>query len=99
MQVAHQALQPLVEDVRVDLRRRDIGMPQQFLHHAQIRAVLQEMAGEGVSQYMRADLGRRQPRLRGEGLEIAPEGLPGQMPALAIRRKEPAPAGIAMALC
>ena len=55
MQVAHHALQPLVEHVGVDLRRRDVGMAEQLLHDAQVGAVLQEVAGEGVAQHVRAD--------------------------------------------
>jgi hypothetical protein len=35
--------QPGLIDVRVDLRRLDIAVPEQFLHHAQIRPAAQEM--------------------------------------------------------
>ena len=31
-------------------------MAEQFLHHAQIRAVLEQMAREGMTQHVRADL-------------------------------------------
>ena len=41
MQVAHQALEPLLDHMGVDLRGRDVGMAQQRLHDAQIGAVVQ----------------------------------------------------------
>ena len=53
------AFQALVEHMGVDLRRGDVGVAEQFLHDAQIGAVLQQMAGEGVAQHVRADAFRR----------------------------------------
>src|SRR3954454_14749551 len=41
VQVADHALQPLVEDVGVDLRRRDVGVAEELLHDAQVGAVLE----------------------------------------------------------
>jgi len=45
-----QCLQPLAEDMGIDLRRRDIGMAEHLLNAAQIGAVVEEMAGEGMPQ-------------------------------------------------
>ena len=59
MQVAHHSPGALVEHVGVNLGRRDVGVAEQILDDAQIRAVLQEMAREGVAQHMRADPLRR----------------------------------------
>ena len=42
-------LQPLLQDVGVDLGGGDVGMAEQLLHDAQIGAVLQQVAGEGVA--------------------------------------------------
>ena len=53
----------------VDLRRRDIGMAEQLLHDAQIGAVLQQMAGEGMAQHVRADIGGAQAGRGGERLQ------------------------------
>jgi len=53
MQVAHQALEPFLDHMGVDLRGRDVGMAEQRLNDAQIGAVVQKMAGEGVAQHMR----------------------------------------------
>src|SRR3954451_24897871 len=50
MQVAHHRARALVENVRVDLRSRNISVAKQFLHNSQIRAVLQQVTGESVPQ-------------------------------------------------
>ncbi len=57
-----QLLQPLARDVRVDRRRRDVGVPEQQLHDAKIGAVVQQMRCERMAQYM-----GRQRRLRNAG--------------------------------
>ena len=56
VQVAHQAFEPLLQDMRVDLRGRYVGVAEQRLHDAQVGAVLQQVTGEGVAQDVRADL-------------------------------------------
>lgn len=38
-----------VGNMRVDLRRRDVGMAQQRLHRTRIGTVLQEVRGEAMS--------------------------------------------------
>ena len=48
-----QAAQPLLDDMGIDLRRGDIGMPEQLLHRAKIGAALKEMAGESVAKDVR----------------------------------------------
>jgi hypothetical protein len=47
------APQSLLDDMGVDLGGRDVGVAEELLHRAQIRAVLQEMAGEGMTEHMR----------------------------------------------
>ena len=37
----HQGLEPLLEDVRIDLRCRDVGVAEKLLHDAEVGAVLQ----------------------------------------------------------
>ena len=37
-------------EVRIELRGRNAGMAEQFLHDSEVRATLQEVCGEGVSQ-------------------------------------------------
>src|SRR6476660_3089036 len=55
MQVAHHGARTLVEHVRVDLRGRDVRVPEQFLNHAQVGPILQQVARESVAQDVRAD--------------------------------------------
>ena len=62
MQIAHHRLGALVEHVGIDLGRRNVGVAEQILDDAQIRAVLQEVAREGVAQHVRADAGGRKAR-------------------------------------
>src|SRR5574341_270768 len=42
-------------DMSVDLRRRNVGMPEHRLHGAQVGAAFEQMGREGVAQRMRAD--------------------------------------------
>ena len=45
-----QLFQPLPRHMRINLRSRNICMAQQHLHHAQIRAVIEQVGSEGVAQ-------------------------------------------------
>src|SRR5437588_11090332 len=83
MQVAYQALQSLLQYVGVNLRGRNIGMPEQGLHRAQVGAVLQQVTRKGVTQHVRADPLRLQAGRRGEHLEVARKMLARQVPACA----------------
>lgn len=89
MQIAHQALQPLIHDMRIDLRRRNVGVAQQGLDHPQISAVMEKMTGEGMAQHMRADETRRQSGDRRKRFQVARKMLPGEMPAFAEGGKQP----------
>lgn len=40
-------------EVGVDLGGANIGVPEQFLHRAQIRAGFEQVGGEGVAQHVR----------------------------------------------
>ena len=53
MMLCMQFLQPLPRHVRVNLRRRNIRMSQQQLHHAQVGAVVDQVRREGMSQRVR----------------------------------------------
>ena len=50
-----QLLQPLARNVGVDLRRRDVRVAEQQLHHAQVGAVVEQVRGEGVAQRVRRE--------------------------------------------
>ena len=96
MQVAHQALEALLQHVGVDLRGRDVGVPEQRLHHPQVGAVVQQMARKGVAQHVRAHLIGAQPGGGGERLEVAGEMLAGEVAALAERGEQPFRLGAAL---
>ena len=49
---------PRIEDVRVDLRRRQIRMAEHHLDRAQVGAALEQMRRERVAQHVRAELTR-----------------------------------------
>ena len=89
MQVANKALQPFLYDMGIDLRGRDIGVAEQGLHDAQIRAIMQQMAGESVTQHMRADQPGAKPGMRRQFFQVSREMLTRQVSALAERGKQP----------
>ena len=83
MQVAHQAFQPFFEHVGIDLRGRYVGMAEQGLHDAQVRAVVQEVAGKGMTQHVRADLLAAQFCAGRERFKLTCKVLPGEVAAVA----------------
>ena len=48
-----QFLQALPRHMRINLRRRNIRVAQQQLHHAQVSAVVDQVRCEGMSQRVR----------------------------------------------
>ena len=48
--------QPGAGHVRVNLRRVDAGVPEEFLNHPQVGAMLQQVSGEAVSEHVRRDV-------------------------------------------
>ena len=53
MMLLDQASQPLLDDMGIDLRRRDVGVAEELLNRAQIGAALQKMTGKSVAQHVR----------------------------------------------
>ena len=53
MRALDQPAQPIALDMGIDLGRRDIGMAEHLLYAAQIGAVVEQMAGEGMTQHVR----------------------------------------------
>src|SRR5439155_19769596 len=51
MKFAVNFAQPVSSHVRVNLRRRDAHVTEQFLNHAQVRAVIEQVCGETVPQH------------------------------------------------
>ena len=48
--------QAIARDVRINLRRADGRVAEQFLNHPQVRAMLQQMRREAVPQHMWCDV-------------------------------------------
>src|SRR5208283_1505040 len=68
MKRAMDLAQVALREMRVNLRGRDIAVPQHLLHRTQIRAAFEQMGGEAMAQSVRAD--PRQPRIgRGPSFE------------------------------
>src|SRR6266446_3433942 len=65
-------------------------MPQHLLHGAQIGAMVEQMAGEGMAQHMRRQPNRIEPGGNGELFQQLTAALSRQMPGAAARREEPA---------
>ena len=68
--------QPLLDDMGIDLGGRDVGVAEELLHRTQIRAVLQEMAGEGMTEHVRRDARRLDAGGSCECLQLLAEALP-----------------------
>ena len=50
MELSMHSLQPLLIDVCVNLRRRNVGVPEHLLNDSQIGAVAEQMRSEAVPQ-------------------------------------------------
>src|SRR5271166_5265240 len=89
MQIAHQACEALVEHMRVDLCRRDVGMPKERLHDAQVGAVVQEVAGKSMTKHVRCHVFRAQAGRGGERLQFTGKMLTGDMTGSPGGREQP----------
>ena len=56
MMIGDERGEAVLENVRVDLGRADVGVAEQLLNDAKVGPVLQQMAGEGVAQDVRRHL-------------------------------------------
>src|SRR6185437_12309812 len=85
-----EAFQPVLEDMRVDLRRRDVGMAQHLLNAPEIGAVAEEVAREGVAQNVRRDARRIDAGVERQLLQELAAAPPRQMALGAARGEEEA---------
>ena len=69
MTFGNQALQAPALNMSIYLRRRDVGMAEHFLHTAQIRAVVDQMAGKSMTQNMGRESRRIEPRFERQHLQ------------------------------
>src|ERR1051326_4789083 len=86
-----QPLQPLALDMGVDLRRRYVSMPEHLLHAPEIGPVVEQVAGERMSQHMRRQLCWVEPSGKSQFFEQLRTALPSQMAGRAARREQPPP--------
>src|SRR5580658_9796177 len=89
MQIANEAFQSFLEHVGIDLRGRDVGVTEERLYDAQVRAVVQEVTGESMPQHMGAQLRGAQPGGGRKRLELAGKMLAGDMAGLTEGREQP----------
>lgn len=59
--LGHKTAHAFIENMGVNLGRRNIRMTQHLLDAAQISIMVQKMGRKGMAQHMRADLARIQP--------------------------------------
>jgi hypothetical protein len=78
--------EPRPGDLRVDLRGRDVGVPQHHLERPQVRAVLQQVRREGVPQGVRGQR-RRDSRARGRSPRLAARRAAASSPPARTERK------------
>ena len=69
------AAEPAARDARVDLGRRDVGVPQHHLEGPQVRPVLEQVRGEGVPDHVGREA-RADPGLAPVARDQLPEALP-----------------------
>ena len=53
VKIEYRLPQTIFHDMRVDLRRRDIGVSEESLQHAQVDAAVKEVRCEGMAQHVR----------------------------------------------
>lgn len=85
----HQFAQALVQDVGVDLRRGNVRMAQQLLHHSEVGTVLQQVGSECVAQHVRGNLAGIETGGDGKVLQVSCKMLACQMSAVAMGGKQP----------
>ena len=56
MKLAMHSFKPLLIDMRIDLRRRNIGVAEHLLNNPQIGAVSEQMRGETMAEKVRVNV-------------------------------------------
>src|SRR5690606_7037979 len=89
MVLQHQAAQALFQHVRVDLGGGDVRVTEQLLYGTQVGAAVQQMAGESMTEHVRAVAAGIDTGFQCQLLELLGESLSREMPLRAPRREEP----------
>src|SRR5690625_1566087 len=90
MPLPDQCLQPFIHHVGINLGRRDVRMAEHLLDRAKISPMSEQMAGKGVTQYMRRYLGGVDLRFHREFLQKLSQAVACQVSAGATAREQPA---------
>ncbi len=85
----YELLQTLVEDMRVDLRGRDIGMAEHLLHGPQIGTIGKQMTCKGMAERVWGDACGIEPCGNGEIFQELRETVTGEMTLTSSGRKQP----------
>ena len=93
MRLVVDRLQTLRADVRVNLRRAQVGVPEQLLHAAQIGSRVKKMRGERMAQFVRGHI-RRQTGGGQIKFEVALEAPRRQASAVLIDEERRLPPGV-----
>ena len=78
----HGFLQLFADDVRVDLRGRDVGVAEHLLDRAQVGTIREQVRRKCVTQDVRADFAFLKARIAREVLQELREALAGQVAAV-----------------
>src|SRR3954470_13969232 len=78
---------PPVADVRVELGRPEVGVPEHLLDTAKIGAAFEQVGRERVPQQMRMDAFRLEARALGEAFEDQECACPGERASLRIQEE------------
>src|SRR5262245_59101143 len=88
MMLLDEPSQPLLDDMGVELRRRDVGMAKELRHPANMGATLEEMAWKGKTEHVRRDARGLDAGGDRKRFELLAEALAGQVLS-SRRRKKP----------
>ena len=80
MMLQNQTAQAFFKHMRVDLRRRDVGMSEELLNCTKVGTAVEQMARECMPQHVGADPPWIEAGGKGKLLELLRKPLPGEMP-------------------
>src|SRR5262249_35268569 len=90
MRRLHRAPQSIACNMRIDLRRRDVGMTKKRLHASKIRSAFHKMRGEGMTQNVRRQTRWVEARFYREVFQQLMTATPGEMTLSPTRGKQKA---------
>src|SRR4029078_11011029 len=82
-------LQPFLQHMRIDLRRRNVSMSEQLLHGSEIGTAVEQVACKGMTQNRRRNTRGVYAGVRCNGLQVLREALPRNVAECRACRKDP----------